>query len=380
VLAADRALRKPTRIANDFLPASPGSFMLLALGMSIGFRALGYLLCNDPAAITGSRDWIYHAFWLPLHLLLARHAAIVFSRNVDNCLAFAVPARAQMLRARAASVTSGRAWLASLLLIVPFVFLDGMAAVGYVQDNFETQGRAGMLIPCIWLIEWLATAQIWLYVIGSIHFNSAVLADENLLGRHEEVLLAGEARAPLLCSVENALITAVYGLTTVGYVWYADGQMSDYLVMGLSTLLVLVCFCTALLQLKAVLRRSLDAAGVRYLEALDRLPRNAPGTEAPPIDYAAMKEAVGMVFERQFTKDARVQERLRGIKLATVLALPPGSPAVPPDIYSRAMLLIECELRFAEFGAGEVRSLAARALMPVLLVVGKSVGGLFGVH
>lgn len=377
------SLLKPPEARGDFLPASPGGFAFCVVGLSFGLRAAGYLLARDPAAITHSHDWIYHAFWLPLHLFLARYAAVVFARNVQGCIAFAGSQWQPRLQARVDAITSRRAWLGSVLLVAPFMVLDGIAGVQFVHDNAAAQGHASVLIPVIWMIEWLATAQIWLFVLGSIHFNSLVLAEAHLVGRHEEILLSGACRGPLLCGLQNALITGLYGLSTVGYVWYADGQLSDYLVLGISTLFVLICFFAALAQLKVALRRSLDDAFDAFRDAVAASAVTAPGPESamptePRLPYTDLKEAIGLVFERRLGQDRKLEERLRGIKLALMVAVPPSAGTLQATLYARALMLIECETRFAQFGVGEIKSLSLRAVMPLLLIVGKSAGGLIG--
>lgn len=377
-------LTKPSLIGNDVLPASAKMFVLFAIGLSFLFRAFGYLLSNDVKSITGSHDWIYHAFWLPLHLFLARYASVVFSRNVDACNAFSRDSVKEMLAALVRNITSLKGWLVSVLLVSPFLFLDSVAAVEYIRTHFETQRYAAILIPIIWLIEWMATAQIWLYVLGSILVNSKVVTEQNISQRHEDILIAGHFRAPLLCGLENALITLVYGISTIGYVWYADGQISDYLVLGISTVLVLICFFAALLQMKIALRKSLDTEFLRYKDHLALQARPAAdGTESggeAHVPYADFKEAVAMVYERKTGRDPSLEDRLRRIKLATMLSMPGTANAMDRESYSRSLMLIECETRFAAFGVHEVKTLSVRAVMPIFLILGKSAGGLVGAH
>jgi uncharacterized membrane protein YecN with MAPEG domain len=377
-------LKKPGLIGNDFFPATAKMFVLFTLGLTFLFRAFGYFLSQDIESVTRSHDWIYHAFWLPLHLFLARYASVVFSRNVDACNAFSCSAVREALSRLVRNITGFKGWCVSMLLISPFLFLDSVAAIEYIQAHVQSQGHAAKLIPIIWLIEWMATAQIWLYVLGSILVNSRVVTEQNIKGRHEDILITGQFRAPLLCGLENALITLIYGISTIGYVWYADGQVSDYLVLGISTLLVLVCFFAALFQMKIALRKSLEMAFVRYEELLKRQARLATAHTEPVaqanVPYAEFKEAVGLIFERKTGRDSVLEDRLRRIKLATMLHLPEMANTLNRETYSQSLLLIECETRYAAFGVGEIKTLSIRAVMPLFIIVGKSAGGLLGTH
>jgi hypothetical protein len=374
-------LFKPAIIRNDLLPSSAKSFMFFAVGMSFLFRAAAYFLSSDPKAITASHDWTYHAFWLPLHLLLARYSAVVFSKNVQACLDASRESVKPELLARVRSVTSFKGWLVGCLLVAPFIFLDAYAGIDYVRSNVETQRHAAILIPLIWLIEWLATAQIWLYVLGAITTNTIALSNRNLMHRHEEILIGGAVRAPLQSGVESAFITLVYGLSTIGYVWYADGQLSDYMVLGISTVLVLVCFFAALVQMKGVLRRSLDSELLAWQQVvLSSRAAMAAKAEHRNVPYADFKEAVAMVFERKVARNNKLEEHLRLMRLATMLGMPAAANTVPEDAYARSLLLIECETRYFEFGVGEIKALSLRAVMPLFVIVGKSASGLLGAH
>lgn len=376
-MGASALLRRPPRVRGDLLPASAGAFLVSVSALSLAFRAAAYLLAPDPAAITQSRDWIFHAFWLPFHLLLARYAAVVFAQNVDACLAFAASDQRPALERTAASVTAPSGWLMGLALVAPFMLLDAGAGAGYIREAAPAQGRAAVLVPAIWMIEWLATAQIWLFVLGSVRFNARVLSAGNLAARHERVLLAGDGKAPLLCGVQNGFIIGMYGLSTVAYVWFADGQVSDYLVLAISMAFVLVCFFAALLQMKNGLRQSLDAEFHAFCAVLEQ--ERGEGKEGARLPYGDFKEALALVYEKRGSPRAKDDERLRRIRLATVLASPPSGCGLEAGTYRRALLLYECEVRFAQFGTGEIKALSLRAFMPLLVVGGKSAAAVMGV-
>lgn len=380
-MTTSNLLCKPAIIGNDPLPSSPRNFFLCAIGLSLLLRAMAYLLSGAPAAISASHDWTYHAFWLPLHLLLARYSTVVFSRNVSACLDASRETVKPRLQARVRQVTSLKGWLVGCLLVAPFIVLDGYAGIDYVRSHFAEQRQAAVLIPLIWLVEWLATAQIWLYVLGAIVVNAIALSERNLMHRHEEILIGGRIRAPLQSGVESAFITLVYGLTTIGYVWYADGQLSDYMVLGISTVLVLVCFFSALIQMKAVLRRSLNDDLLEYEQAVLRSrDRVADRPEARSVTYGEFKEGLNMVFDGKGARGSKLDEHKRLIRLAITLGLPASANTLPEDLYARALLLIECETRYFEFGVGEIKALSLRAVMPLFVIVGKSAGGLLGAH
>lgn len=374
---------RPGLVRFDAMPRSALRFLLAVAAFSLGLRGLGYLFAANFHAITSSHDWSYHAFWLPLHLLLARYASVVFSRNVSTSIDNAAESERTEIADSIGLIVSYKGMLAALLLVTPFIVLDGYAAIDYVRENYVLQRNAAVLIPLIWLVEWVATAQIWLYVLGSILVNSKVLKESCIAGRHVDVLMNGHLRAPLQCGLENGFIILVYGLSTIGYVWYANGQLSDYLVLLISTLMVMACFMVALAQLKAGLRKSLNAELDIFKRRFTPPPAvmQANGVNASlPVAYADFKEAVTMLFEKRISKENKVEDRIRLIKLAIASQLPASRNMISQEVYIEGLLLIECEIRLSQFGIGEIKTLSFRAGMPLIAILGKSIAGVVGVH
>jgi len=377
------SLTRPELCHFDLMPQGGRGFLVSLLALSLTLRAVAWLLAPDPGAILASHDWMYHTFWLPLHLILARYAGRIFGRHAQDLQATASPKVRPQLAARIAAVVSFRGFVGSLLLVSPFALLDLGAGVAFVEEHFASQGQASALIPLIWMVEWFATAQIWLYVLGSIYITPLGASVGNLRGRYREVLLHGQGRESILAGLENALVILAYGLTTIGYVWYAKGQLSDYLVLGISTVLAIVCFFTALVSLKSSLRQLLDE---RHAEVLKDCPAWGLAAQgAAPVDAASVPvqflvDSTDALYAKPLTSHKDVNARIRALKLAVLL---PAGAKEDPVARARAdelRVLVECEVRLHEFGVGEVRSMLLRAGMPLLVIAGKSVGGLIGLH
>lgn len=362
---------------NDWLPAAPARLFVACVPLVLALKGCAYVLAFDKAAILASRDWLYHAFWLPLHLLLARCASGNFARHVQAAEAGLRPALRDEFARRVEAVTSPRGLLGAMLLVAPFAFLDARAGADFVDGHFDSQGYAAALIPLIWMIEWAATALVWLYVLGSIYITPLASHQENLRDRHLDVLVHGRGRESIQAGLENALVVLIYGLSTIGYVWFADGQLSDYLVLGVSTVLVLACFFTALVRLKSGLRQSLDEAEAPWLAGLGA--NEAPAAAgAPGVPFQFLADSTDALYGRRFTGQRAVDARIRLLKLAACLPLTGKEDMVDRASAARLRMLIECEVRWAELGVGEMRGVAWRAGMPILAIAAKSLGGLIG--
>lgn len=235
-------LHKAAICRNDWLPSGAGAFVGFSVALVLLFKACGLALAPDPSAIWSSPDWTYHALWLPLHLMLARCAAGNFARHAGAARPGVADGLVAEFDRRVAVVGSVRGLCGGLLLVAPFVVLDYRAGLEFIDTHAERQGGAAAFIPLIWLIEWLATAQIWLYVLGSLYITPLASHADGLRERLVPVLVHGQGRESMRAGLENAAVVLLYGASTVGYVWYANGQMSDYVVLGVSTLMVLACF------------------------------------------------------------------------------------------------------------------------------------------
>lgn len=373
-------LEKASMCRNDWLPSSAIGFGALSAGLVLLFRICGHLLAPDSATLLASHDWTYHSFWLPLHLVLARCASKVFARHATAARADLGHDLSDELTRRVSTVTSLRGFVGGLLLVAPLVILDVRAGIEYVDENHASQGAAATLIPMIWMLEWLATAQIWLYVLGSIYITPLASHAQSLRGRHVDILVHGKGRESIKAGLENAMIIAAYGLSTVGYVWYANGQTTDYLVLALSTVLVLVCFFSALVQLKVNLRKTLDDLERPIVELIDG---RTTATREPPgngVAYHFVAESTEAIYAKRFSRDRATDARIRLLRLATCLPLTGKDDRIDKQVADRLRVLIECEFRLSELGVGELWSLGWRAGMPILAVAGKSLSGLVGVH
>lgn len=369
------ALKKPPICHNDWMPSTAGGFLAFTIGLVLLIKACGFVLAVDKAVIFTSHDWIYHSFWLPLHLLLARSASGIFARHIAAAKADLRPElRAEFMR-RAKAVTSLRGLLGALCLVAPLAYLDLQAGIEFVDTHFATQGYGGAMVPLMWMLEWLATAQIWLYVLGSIYITPLVSSAVNLRGRHTDVLLHGKGRESILAGLENALVILVYGISTIGYVWFADGQLSDYLVLGFSTLLVLICFFSALLLLRAALRENLDICRRDFVGPLDA---DAASPAAVPFQF--LLDSTDGLYTKRASRHQAVEAKIRLLKLAACLPLTSKDDVIAKARADELRLLIECEVCLSEMGVGEIRSLSMRAGMPILAIAGKSLAGALGVH
>ena len=384
------SLEKAPFCLNDWLPRSTRGFVAFNLLLVLGFKLAGYALATDKSVVFSSHDWIYHSMWLPLHLMLARCASGIFARHVEAARQEIIPAlRPEFIR-RVDIVTSKRGMLGALVLVAPLALLDMQAGVAFVHQNFATQGRAGALIPIIWMIEWLATAQIWLYVLGSIYITPIVFHAENLRGRHVAVLIHGQSRGSIKSGLEHALVILLYGISTVGYVWFADGQLSDYLVLVISTLLVLVCFFSALVQLRANLRHNLDEREQELLQSVPgaallarpAAPAALPSCPGPSRDvaYQFLADSTEAVYGKRLIADRVVEARIRLLRLATCMPLNGRDETVARSLADEVRILIECEVRLHELGVGEIRTMSVRTGMPIIAIAGKSLGGVIGLH
>ncbi len=338
--------------------------------LSSGFWVAGYLLAPDASAFLRNDSWLYQIVWLPAHILCGYLAVCIYRVALSSCdsdkelspVGF-MPYLNYLFRKL----------LIATAAVLPFLVMDGIEGYDMVLEEFSSMGRSGWLLMTVWIIEWIATGVLWVHVLLTLKLNFDFF-NENYVRNHLESLLITSKDLPLLTAgVENSLVILLYAAATFGYIWFAGGELSDFVALGVSAIFVLLAFLGSMLHLKIKINRALDDLYEEHLQRL--LKRDAtPLTTAhqPGRSLEDLQVLDQLIFSRPPGVSVRSYARLRSIKANLLLDPEADSQSVARDVFRYT----EYELRLATVGAAELRAVMIRLSAPVAGVMAKS--GLLG--
>lgn len=342
----------------------------LSFLLSSGFWVAGYLLAPDASAFLRNDSWLYQIVWLPAHIVCGYLAVCIYRVALASCgsekelspVGF-MPYLNYLFRK----------FLIATAAVLPFLVMDGIEGYDMVLEEFSSMGRSGWLLMTVWVIEWIATGVLWVHVLLTLKLNFDFF-NENYVRNHLESLLITAKDVPLLTAgVENSLVILLYAAATFGYIWFAGGELSDFVALGVSAIFVLLAFLGSMLHLKIKINRALDDL---YEEHLQRLLKRdvTPSTAGHPPNRSLEDLQVldQLIFSRPPGVSVRSYARLRSIKANLLLDPEADSQSVARDMFRYT----EYELRLATVGAAELRAVMIRLSAPVAGVMAKS--GLLG--
>ena len=298
----------PTTWIDWLLPRRPRPFFWMVVGVAGGLWLLGLVLAVDRNAFLLSQEWQIQPLFLAGHMVALRLFITCYARNYLNGVQYLD-----------VSIPSAKRWTQNLLrpiggviaLVVaaPFCFYDIMSLGEYCLVPEQGIGAVDVIQCALWCIEWAMNAYIWIILVGFAALLSWTIRTHAFRAPMQTVIQLKQYRPFLLMSVQGSTILVFFGALYGLYVWYADGDLSDFVGLGITLVLLFACFVPPWL----FLRNRLEGEVKRHHEALARqLLSIQAETTKNPSDVPAtleqrLEEAIAML---RITQLDRLQQEL----------------------------------------------------------------------
>ena len=182
----------------------------------------------------------------------------------------------------------------------------------------------------IWCAEWLLNAFIWVALTGFLALSYRALRAYPFRAPIDTVVQQKLYRPFLQMSSQGATIVLGFACVTAFYIWYAGGEASDYLGLGVTGVLLVVGFIPSWVLLNAKVKRTVR----EEIEALRRnLPvamtgEKVPGAGADPARARTVDERLDEIvammrawhLERLQTDLGRTEAQAMMVRLAAPAA------------------------------------------------------------
>lgn len=236
-------------MVDNLLPRRPRPFLLTVAILALGCWTAGFALAVDPYAFLTSREWQLQPVYLAAHFVTLRLFATMFTRNFLAGVVYldmpAADARRGITR-----VQGPLGALVAVLVALPFCLYD-VQALGSGEDGGK--GGAGtateQLLYAVWCLEWFLMAFIWVQLVGFLLLTRSAIGDYSFRAPIEVVLLERHYRHFLAMSAHGASIVLGFFLVNVAYGWYTGSELSDYVGVAITLLLLVIGFIPPWMQL-----------------------------------------------------------------------------------------------------------------------------------
>jgi hypothetical protein len=264
--ARDPPIETPATWIDRLLPRNPRAFLVLIVMIAGGTWLLGLAIANDRTAFLMSPEWRVQPLLLTGHLVALRLFVTAYAVNFLR--------GAHYLRV---SEAEPRAWVENVLqpfgavialgVAAPFIVMDVLELDTYLLQPELGRGAADILMLVVWSVEWVVNAYIWIILV---RFATLTVWAVSVYPFHSstDVLLQEKQYRPFLAmGVHGSTILLLFGVLYSFYVWYADGEATDFVSLGITAALLLGCFVPPWLTLKNGLegqvRREIAALSTR---------------------------------------------------------------------------------------------------------------------
>jgi hypothetical protein len=269
---------------DRLLPRKPRVFLIVVASIAIGCWLVGLLLADDRGKFLASHEWQSQPFFLACHLIALRLFVTVYARNfLAGAAHLNMPPEEAARRMR--SLLRPLGGVVALAVAAPLCAYDlnKLQSEEFRQSVLGSSGNLGssdVFMGCIWSAEWVINAYIWVLLVGFVVLILRVLRQFPFRAPVEIVLHEKHYRPFLLMSVQGATILLLFGMVNAAYVWYAQGEITDYIGLGITGALLLVGFVPPWLRLKNGVARAVRHETYDLRARLSRFARDRKG----PVD------------------------------------------------------------------------------------------------
>jgi hypothetical protein len=266
--------RVPWALVDRLMPARPKQFLLAVALIALATWAVGWLLAPNKWEFLLSEEWQTQPFFLAAHFVSLRLFVTCYTRNFLAAAAHTTMPEGEaeerikrILRFRGAAI--------AVLLAVPLCvrdafYLHGDEYAAMAEYAYGDIGAIGWFLWLIWCVEWLLNTYIWVLLAGFCLHTLLTLRLYKFRASVEFVLHEKHYRPFLMMSAQGATVVLIFGVINAFYVWYAEGDLSDYVGLGITAGLLLLGFTPPWLQLKYNVEQEVDAEKARLQDKLVR--------------------------------------------------------------------------------------------------------------
>jgi len=265
--------RVPWAWVDRIMPARPVPFLLVLAAIAAGVWLIGLALAPVKEGFFAAPEWQVQPFFLATHLLCLRLFVTCYTRNfLAGAARMDLPEGEAVRRIKHVLGPLGGAL--ALLVAVPFCVRDYL----YLSDDdflktAQAYGGGGhapvdMFDWLIWCAEWFLNAYIWVVLVGFLCLTMWTLWKHRFRATIEVLLHEKQYRPFLLMSGQGASILLFFTAVNGFYVWYAEGNLWDYVALGITGTLLLLGFGPPWMQLKSNVERSVEREMFHIQEGL----------------------------------------------------------------------------------------------------------------
>lgn len=236
---------------DRILPRRPRNFLIAVAALSVACWGAGFVLTTDPHAFLTSREWQLQPFYLAAHFIALRLFATMFTRNyLAGVVHLDMPPAQARRGTRLVQGVPGA--LVALLVSLPFSLYDlqilGFKGGGKVGAS-AVGPAAEQLLYGMWCVEWFLMAFIWVQLVGFLFLTRWAIGDYRFRAPIEIVLLEKQYRHFLAMSAHGATIVLGFFLVNVAYGWYTGSELTDYIGVAITLVLLIIGFIPPWMQL-----------------------------------------------------------------------------------------------------------------------------------
>ena len=254
-------------VVDRLLPRQPRAFLIAVGLLAVACWAAGLALADDLYAFLRSREWQVQPLYLAAHFVTLRLFTTMFTRNY---LAGVVHLDMPTAHARRGIqlVMGPAGTLLAVLIALPFALYDYQVA-GLAKATKAAGTGAGVavdqLLYAMWCAEWFLIALIWVQLVGFLFLTRRAISGYRFRSPIEVVLLEKQYRHFLAMSAHGATIVLGFFLVNLIYSWYSGAELTDYIGVAITLVLLVVGFIPPWMQLTAKMDRIVkdEMAGLR---------------------------------------------------------------------------------------------------------------------
>jgi hypothetical protein len=285
------SLESPLRAKDSLLPRSGWAYLVSVIILSIGAWGIGYALASDKSRLLASAEWRWQPIYLATHFIVLRLFLNAYMLNYRlGVQHFDVDPERAVKGLRRATGWMGRAF--AIAVAAPFAFLDYRYLTSGRYETLAGAGKietADLVMWGIWSVEWLINAYIWIVVVGFALKNIWVIRRFNFRAPIETVVHAKQYRPFLRMSGQGATVLFGFAIVTGVYIALTGGELTDYLGLTLTMLLVVISFFIPFTLLRSKVGREMRRETWRLRQSITQ--SLGPTAVGAPATVAMMTQA-----------------------------------------------------------------------------------------
>ena len=223
---------------------------------------IGLLLANDKLLFWNSKEWHIQPLYFAGHLFTVWMFVLPFTKLFNKALAEMEGTKEKFLSLQT-TFLGPKGIFFGFLLSLPFqlLTLHGFYSGNYDKyflESTESISPVDIYIVFIWSLEWFINGYIWFILIAFILLTISAVKPCTFIGEIEQILMRETYKPFLLLIVQGSTSCVFFCLMTSFYVWYSEGDIYDFIGLGLTVLLLVGGFTPPWIMLHNKLYGEID--------------------------------------------------------------------------------------------------------------------------